>query len=121
VQEVDPLAVDLGGELRVAVELLLDGPPVEARAPVLGQLLQVGERNTALPTETGQLGRPPGVRQPLAKIVQLNLGNVDLERFHGGPSFVPKATGDQPRNVCVDHLRCRFRHQLLLCLVTAHA
>ena len=39
VQEVDALAVDLGGELWVLVEPRLGGAPVVLRAPVLGQLL----------------------------------------------------------------------------------
>jgi hypothetical protein len=44
VQEVDALAVDLGGELRVLVEPRLLGAPVVPRAPVLGELLEVAQR-----------------------------------------------------------------------------
>src|SRR5207253_6086418 len=45
-QEVDPLAVDLGGELRVVVELCLGGAPVVLRAPVPGEVLQVAQRRS---------------------------------------------------------------------------
>ena len=49
VQPVDRLAVDLGEELRQAIEPRLLRPPVVARAPVLRQSLGVGHGRAALP------------------------------------------------------------------------
>jgi hypothetical protein len=78
--EVDPLAIDGGGELGVPVEPGLPGPPVVPVGPVAGQLLQVPEGHAAGPAHAGQLVRPAGPGQPLAQVVQLGLGDLDAER-----------------------------------------
>jgi len=83
VQEVDVLAVDLGGELWVGVELRLGGVPVVAGAPVLGQLLQVAQRYTAGPSHAGQLAGPVGTGQPVVQVVDVGLGDLDAEGLDG--------------------------------------
>jgi hypothetical protein len=80
VHEVDPLAVDGGGELRVLVEPGLLGAPVVAALPVPGELPQVAERHATAPADTGQLVGPAGAGQPVGQVVQLGLGNLDPER-----------------------------------------
>src|SRR6185369_6935753 len=82
VQEMDVLTVDLGGELRVLVERRLLGAPVESRAPVLGKLLEMIHRYAPGPSNTGQLGGPAGLGEPVVQIVQVRLGNRYAERVH---------------------------------------
>src|SRR6185437_13333336 len=89
-QEVDVLAVDLSGELRVRVQLRLPGPPVVPSAPPLDQLLDVAHRDAVLPTGRhgagrrrlvrGQFLRPPGPGQSLLETVELGLRDVNPER-----------------------------------------
>jgi hypothetical protein len=79
VQEVDALAVDLGDELGVPVELRLLAAPVVLRAPVLGEVLEVAQRYAASPRHAGQLTGPAGVRQPVVQVVEVGLGDPDLE------------------------------------------
>src|SRR6185312_5258415 len=79
VQEVDPLAVDLGRELRVTIELRLLGAPVVARAPVPGQLLQVAQRYAAGPPNAGQFAGPAGPGQTLVQVIDVSLGDLDAE------------------------------------------
>jgi hypothetical protein len=84
VQEVDVLPVDGGGELGELVELTLVLAPVVRRTPVLGQLLQIVQRDTTFPADAGYLARPPGAGQPLGQVVQVSLGDVNPE----GPDLV---------------------------------
>ena len=79
VQEVDALAVDLGGELWVGVELRLGGAPVVAGPPVLRQLLQVAHRHAAGPPRAGQLAGPAGTGQPVVQVLDVGLGDLDTE------------------------------------------
>ena len=79
VQEVDALAVDLGDELGVLVELRLLGAPVVPGAPVLGELLQVAQRYPAGPLDAGQLAGPAGVGEPVVQVVEVGLGDLDAE------------------------------------------
>ena len=79
VQEVDVLAVDLGGELRVLVELRLGGAPVVLRVPVPGELLQVAQRYAAAPSHAGQLAGPAGAGEPAVQVVDVGLGDLDAE------------------------------------------
>src|SRR5439155_2693252 len=83
VQEVDALAVDLGGELRVGVELRLGGAPVISSAPVTGELLQVAQRDAALPPRAGQAARPAGTGEPATQMVDVGLGDLDAEGLDG--------------------------------------
>src|SRR5215218_3990714 len=93
VQEVDVLAVDGSGELRVGVQLRFPFAPVVAGLPVLNQVLDVVERYAVLPTRRdrtrldrvpARLGRklvgPAGTRQPVGQVVEIGLGDVDPER-----------------------------------------
>ena len=84
VQEVDALAVDLGDELRVGVELRLGGAPVILRAPVPGELFQVTKRHAAVPPHAGQFAGPAGVGEPVVQVIQVGLGDLDAE----GPDAV---------------------------------
>jgi hypothetical protein len=79
VQEVDALTVDLGRELRVRVEARLLGTPVEACAPVVGELAEVVGGNTAGPPRAGESGGPAGSGQPVAQVVQVGVGDRDAE------------------------------------------
>jgi len=83
VQEVDALAVYLGGELRVGVELRLRGPPLELGAPIPGQFLQVVQRYAAGPPDAGQLAGPAGTGQPAVQVIDVGLGDFDAEGLDG--------------------------------------
>jgi hypothetical protein len=84
VDDVECLAVDDRRELFVLVELRLLRTPVEPVAPVLGELLQVHQRDAA--AEVGAIvsarhgDRPARVRQPVAQVVDVGLRDVDVER-----------------------------------------
>lgn len=60
-QEVDGLAVDLGGELREGVELRFLCPPIEFGAPIPGELAESGLGDATLPAGAWQLGGPAGL------------------------------------------------------------
>src|SRR5579863_9910129 len=77
VQEVDVLAVDLGGVLRVGVELDLVRAPVELLAPVGGQRANPLQRDTELPADAGQLVGPADAVQPAVQVVQVGLRDLD--------------------------------------------
>ena len=57
-QEVDGLTVDLGRVLRELIQSGLVLAPVVAGTPVLGQVLEVVERNAPAPADTRQLIGP---------------------------------------------------------------
>ena len=79
VQEVDFLTVDPGRVLRVGVQARLLGTPVEAAAPVLGELAQVADRHPTLPHRPGQAGRPPCPGEAVGQVVEVRLRDVDPE------------------------------------------
>src|SRR6266446_1210191 len=78
-QEVDGLTIDLGRELRKLIQSGLVLAPVVASAPVLGQVLEVVERNASAPAEAGQLVGPARVGYALVQVVQVGLGNGNGE------------------------------------------
>ncbi len=78
VDEVDRLAVDLGDEVRVRVEPLLDGSPVE-RAPGVDGLLEVVVRRPVVPRVARGGLREAGVLETSGQVVQLGLGDLDAE------------------------------------------
>ena len=80
VDEVDLLAVDLGERVRPPVEAILLRPPVELRAPVLAQLLQVRAVGAVAPTRIGDLVGPAGACESVAQVFEVRFGNVDAER-----------------------------------------
>src|SRR6266702_1153740 len=82
VQEMDRKPVDLGPELRQRVEPRLGGPPVVAIDPVAAQFLLVSERHALGPVGDRLRLRPARPLQPLAKVGQVGLGNLDAERGH---------------------------------------
>ncbi len=84
VQEVDVLAVDLGGELGEFVEFRLRLAPVEAVGPVRGQGLEVVGRHPPAPAGAGDLAAPAGARQPVVQVVELVLRDVDAVRADPG-------------------------------------
>ena len=92
VQEMHRLAVDLGAELRVGVELGLLGAPVELTRPVVGQLPEVINGHPALPGCARQLLGPAGRGQPGLQVGQVGVGNRDTERLEcqlrGHPAII---------------------------------
>ena len=85
VQEVDRLAVDLGGELGHRVQPRLLGAPVEVAGPVAGQVAQVAERYAAAPSDPRRLlRRPARSGQAVAEVLDLGRRDVDAERADGG-------------------------------------
>jgi hypothetical protein len=85
---VDVLAVDLGGELGVPVELGLPRSPVVAGLPVVDQALDIIERDAVVGAHAGQLVGPAHPGQPVGEVVQLGLGDLDAERTDGGVGVV---------------------------------
>jgi hypothetical protein len=67
VQEVDVLAVDLGGVLRIAVERGLLSAPVELLAPVGGQLADPLQRDAEVPADAGQFVGPADAVQAVVQ------------------------------------------------------
>ena len=80
----DALAVDLGGELKVLVELGLLRAPVVLGAPVLGELLQVAQRHPASPAHAGQLTGPAGGGELVVQVVEIGVRDLATE----GPDLV---------------------------------
>ena len=69
VQEVDVLPVDLGGELRVGVELGLPGAPVVTVSPVLDEFLHPLQAHAVVRPGAGDLVGPAGALEPLLQVV----------------------------------------------------
>ena len=79
VDEVDVQPVDLGQEVRQAVQLGLASAPVVVRRPVAGELLH-GRQRHALRVIVDRLALGPARRvDPPAQVVELRLGEADLE------------------------------------------
>ena len=85
-QVVDWLPVDLGNELWNLVESGLLSSPVEVVAPVIGQLLEVGQGYAAPEVCTAVwcgLG-PAGRVEAAMEVIQFGVGDLDLERSECG-------------------------------------
>jgi hypothetical protein len=78
-QEMHTLPIDFGDELRIPVPGRLLRPPVEAGAPVLGQLPHVAGRDAVGPADAGQLVGPAGGGQPPAQILEVGVRDVDAK------------------------------------------
>src|SRR5215207_7665767 len=80
-EKVDGLPVDLGQELRELVQAGFLRTPVEAVAPVLGKLSQVGERDAAAEVSAvvGRRFRPAGIGESAAEVLEFGLRDVDAE------------------------------------------
>ena len=82
--EVHPLAVDRGLELRPLVDAGLGRAPVELVVPVPAQLLQIRKLGAVAPSRIVELRGPTSARETLPKIREHSVGNVDLERRNHG-------------------------------------
>jgi hypothetical protein len=83
VKEVDRLPVDDGGELWKGVELRFLRPPVEARTPVVDEVLQVVAGNAAAPATSGELLGQAGVRQSIVEVGKIGVRDIDPKRLQG--------------------------------------
>ena len=86
-EEVDVLAVDLGGELGVVVEVFFVGAPVVLGAPVVGEFFEVGAGDAVAPVGVGEFVGPAGGVEPAVEVVEVGLGDVEVEGLdvgHGG-------------------------------------
>src|SRR5262249_14638716 len=81
--EVDRLAVDPGAEVRKLVEPRFLRPPVVLVAPVLHQLSQIVDGNTALPAGPLDLIGEAGLCQPATQVLQDRVVDADLESVDG--------------------------------------
>ena len=77
--EVDVHAVDLGDELRQRVQPRLDPPEVVLVQPVARERLQRRELHALRPVGDQLLARPARRGDASAQVVELLLGNLDLE------------------------------------------
>ena len=79
VDEMDLQSVDLGPEMRVLVETLFLGAPVEVVLPIVAEFAHVPERGTVFPPGAFDLPRPAGPRQALAQIREHRVLDTDVE------------------------------------------
>ena len=84
-------AVDVGEEVRPAVEPLLLRPPVELRLPVLAEVAQVLEVGAVVPRRVRDLVGPAGARQAVAQVVEHGVGHLDAERTGCSSAMRPNA------------------------------
>ena len=85
-QVVALLAVNLGGELRDLIQPGFLTPPIETMPQVVGQVLELGQRHVVIKIRT-RIGRgiwPAGEVEAAMKIIQLAVGDLDLERLGSG-------------------------------------
>ena len=85
VQEVHVLAIDFGAELRVLVKPRFSGTPVIRRSPVLRELPEVTERNTAVPADVGQFIWPASIGDPATQVSYVVVWYLDPEGLHRYP------------------------------------
>lgn len=78
-EEVDVLVVDDGGELGKLVESCLLAAPVVGGGPVLGEALEVVQRDAEVPANAGQLVGPARPEETLVQIVEIGLRNLNSE------------------------------------------
>src|SRR6266566_475934 len=88
-QEMNGLTVDLGRVLRELIQSGLMLAPVVAGTPVLGQVLEIVERNSSAPADARQLVGPASVGQAVVQVVQVGLGNSYFERLDTHVHFAP--------------------------------
>ena len=77
--EMDSLAVDFGGEVRELVEVRLVRSPVVTGAPVFGEFFEPRQRETVVPAGVGELVGPAGPGEAVVEVVDIGLGDVDLQ------------------------------------------
>jgi hypothetical protein len=84
VDEVDVQPVDLGDELRVGVQPRLALAPVVLVVPVARDLLDRRERHALRQIVDGLLLGPAGRRDARPQVLELRLGDADVEGADGG-------------------------------------
>ena len=90
VDEVDAESVQVRLELGESIQLRLATAPVVFLLPILGDFLQLGERDALLPVVDGLLVRPSRVREAALEVDDLRVGDLDLEGLdlaHAGGSL----------------------------------
>ena len=87
VDEVDRHAIDLGAELRIAVDGAFLLAPVVAVDPVGHQFLEVGGVGTVLPAFVGEVVGPARELETCAQIAEHFIGHIDAKWFHLEISF----------------------------------
>src|SRR5215207_499741 len=80
-QKMYRLPINLGRELRKLVQQRFVLAPVVPGAPVLGQLLQVGERHPSAPADARDLIGPAGACEAVVQIVNGGLWNGNRKRL----------------------------------------
>src|SRR5439155_19000739 len=83
VNKMDVQPIDLGDELRIAIELRLDLAPVVFRRPIAGELLHRRERHALREIGDGLFFGPPRRFDPLAEIREVLVRGVKLEGADG--------------------------------------
>src|SRR3989449_8087444 len=83
VNEMDVQPIDLGDELRIAIELRLDLAPIVFRRPIAGELLHRRERHALREIGDGLFFGPPRRFDPLAEIREVLVRGVKLEGADG--------------------------------------
>jgi hypothetical protein len=83
VDEVDRLAVDLGGELRKSVQLALDCAPVEGLGPVFDDRAQRGDLDAVVSACARDRVRPAREAQAGLEIRENVVGDGDSEGLRG--------------------------------------
>ena len=76
---MDVLAIQDGCVLGKVVQSGLVLTPVVSVGPIRHEVAYKAQRDSVLPACAGQLVRPPGLAQPLAKVIHLGLRNVDAK------------------------------------------
>ena len=89
-EEMNVEPIDLGDELPQSVEPRLASPPVIARAPIGGEILQHGQRRTLRPVVDRLALGPTGRVEPAVKVVDLVLRDRERERTDIGHAATVK-------------------------------
>ena len=81
--KVNPHAIKGSAKVREAVQRGFLGPPVKLRAPVVDQLLDIGQIRAIVPRRARDLTGPAGAGEALTQIRQHLVRHMDSERLHG--------------------------------------
>ena len=79
VQEMDPLSIYDGSELRKRIQPCFGGPPVIGVVPIVDKPTQPARRDAEVPVVARQCRRPAGRGESVAQIVELVLRDLDTE------------------------------------------
>src|SRR5882672_12106761 len=81
---MNSVSVDIRLEMREAIDLALMRPPVVLVAPVLDQLLQIGEIRSILPASIGHFIGKASVLEARLQVGERGVGHLDFESFDIG-------------------------------------